>query len=803
MSTKFYFAFCTVSFLFSIAYSQSDTIIKGILQDSVTKEPLPYAHVSIRSIEDPDSIIAGVSSSETGNFELLIKGSLPAELIIRFSSIGYQDKDVIGGALSNAVLTILMKKESINIQEVLVYSYRENLKNEVDRITYFVKDDPTMQDKSGLDAAAKLPFIWRTPQNQLEYQNQQKIVVLLNGKHYDSFQNNLSVALQSIPANLIEKIELLADPGLQYRNQYTAAINIIAKGYLHGFTTSINADTKYWDNKIVPNHGAFIYWQKYNLGIQANFMQIYNYEKDAIVYSALYTDNDGKENILQTADFVRVAKSPGFNMDLSLDLEMNKEWSLNGYVAYGKINLQTQGNGIFLTQELSNESSFSNYSNTRERRPILETGVSIAKSYANQGQLNFSWRQKNSNPEMVVELLQNTGNINSSFKTQNTGLEKDLATELYYSTPVSKRITLENSIAYIQRNFDNVFLFDSLEFSSKRWKNVSSQNQSLQYQQDIIKGFQGFKYRTKTITLNAALNFDFSQYRASSEENIKSHFNFYPNIRFRAKDTKVKDLVYIVKYTRTIRRPDGYIVGAFQNIEDPLTYFAGNAKLTQQSIHSTSLGVEGITGKNKISYFTNIDFSFNPNLMSKMTKYDPELARSISSYVNQGTSMRFAWIFGLNTQLGENSSFRLQNTLSRYQFNNKISAEHYAGYNNQLNLSLNSTIFKNYNLSSDFSWFSNSPSIQGSTLTPMRYFLALSRELWQSRGGIILSLENFATTRQKYESNIEEPNYHRIEQTYSLGRNISLHFNFRFGNLKVGEPKLSKRLPNDDLQGAN
>lgn len=768
------------------------TVHYGVIRDTLTLKPIPFASVLITTVARPDSSIAGVSSDENGRFNFAVPSELsPTALQLRVSFIGYGSKIMLG---SKDTLQVLLRPELTNLQEVLVYGYRQNLKSEVDQITYFVADDSLMQDKSGLEALAKMPFIWMSPDRKFEYKFQKKLLILLNGKYYDAFQKSPALVLQSIPAKLIQKIELWSDPGLKYRQQYDAAVNIVAKGYLHGFTANANLNTRYLDQNILPNNSAFIFWQRYNLGVQVNVRQDQNYNRSTSDYQQVFA------GIRQSAQYQRIDRTPGYNADLALDLDLSKAWGLNFYGAYGQSRQKSTGDGIYFSNSDLGNTRFNTLLDSDLRSPRTELGLRLNKTYTKPShQFYFSVRQINGMPDEETLLRRNLDGYLQALRTNNQTNTRDLAIETGYSHPISARLSWESALSYTVRNFRNDFRFDSLDIQQDQWINLLPLSQQQDYHQKIGKITQALKWRNPKLSTTLTLNADRSNY--SSLGGKEAYWNIYPSIRLRSKPAKRSALVFDLNYRQVIKRPDAQLVGAYLNIQDPLSVVVGNPSLNQRTFHTFSFGLEGLTAKNKISYYSSLEWTLNPKSIVGITRYDSVTQRSVQVYEQISNATDYALSLGGGYQINPHLSLQLNNYLGYFLFSNQENGQNNQGFFDQLNLVISAKVWTHYNLGFNYSWFSRSPSLQGSQTFPTRYYLSFGRGLWKNQGGILLVGHNFMNRIQKAETQISEAFFQRQEYRTNLARILELSLYYRFGTLEVGGPKPPKRLSNADLQG--
>lgn len=98
--------------LFLVTNAQS-VDIQGVLMDSVTQKPVPYANIGIAGKD------LGTVSDENGRFSLAVPDSL-AKLDLTISRIGYQKMTIAINSFGKLADTLLLVPETYELQEVTV-----------------------------------------------------------------------------------------------------------------------------------------------------------------------------------------------------------------------------------------------------------------------------------------------------------------------------------------------------------------------------------------------------------------------------------------------------------------------------------------------------------------------------------------------------------------------------------------------------------------------------------------------------------------------------------------------------------
>ena len=109
---KFIFCFTVLFLLFAPAVSAQVITVKGVVVDSLTEEPLPYATIGIKDN------VTGTAANRDGVFILEVPEGL-ADSVIFFSYMGYKTFETTVSALKGYV-TIRLARESISLEEIKV-----------------------------------------------------------------------------------------------------------------------------------------------------------------------------------------------------------------------------------------------------------------------------------------------------------------------------------------------------------------------------------------------------------------------------------------------------------------------------------------------------------------------------------------------------------------------------------------------------------------------------------------------------------------------------------------------------------
>jgi hypothetical protein len=206
--------------------------IAGTVVDSATGEPLRVATVAIFSAID-STMITGALTERDGGFS--IAGLRPGSYYARISFLGYALRFVEGISISrgepNVTLgRIELSPDAVKGQEVSVTARRDFMTVEIDRTSYKAADMPVAAGGNATDVLRNIPAIEVDVDGNVSLRGNQNVVVLLNGRTLSMSGDALTSFLQNLPANSIDRIEVIPNPSAKYDPEgMSGIINIVLK----------------------------------------------------------------------------------------------------------------------------------------------------------------------------------------------------------------------------------------------------------------------------------------------------------------------------------------------------------------------------------------------------------------------------------------------------------------------------------------------------------------------------------------------------------------------------------------------
>lgn len=282
--------FLLLSILFfniGIIFSQNN--VNGVLVDSLNNEKLPFVNVGLMRAVD-SIFVSGTSSNEDGQYRL---EHVPSGKYIFFvSSIGYESvKKMIDVNTDLDMGVIKMKAGSTRLEDVVIVEKRPLFSNEGEKTLYNVSEDPSVQTGTVSDALQNAPGVEVDVEGNVTLRGVSSVEVWINGQPSNLNEENLKTYLQQMPANALERIEVITNPSARYSsNSDGGIINIVTNAKIKknqfisfGLRASSAPNASPWASYVWANEKMSL-----NFFLNANYSQWKNYNNG---YSTSFDNN--------------------------------------------------------------------------------------------------------------------------------------------------------------------------------------------------------------------------------------------------------------------------------------------------------------------------------------------------------------------------------------------------------------------------------------------------------------------------------------------------------------------------------
>ena len=236
-------------FISSLSFSQDRGVIRGTLQDD-QQQAIEFAALLLRSNID-SSIVKTCLSAEQGQFEFL--GAPYGDYFVEVSFLGYQDYFTDVFTLNQAEYTIppiTMTNASIELATAVVTSRRPFIERKLDRTVVNVEGSLLASGGSAIDVLDTSPGLAVSTNGTISLSGKDGVLVFVDGKPSHLSGADLTAFLESLSADELSQIEIMANPPAKYDATGNAGIINIKtkKSKLKGYNGSLS---------MVYRHGRF------------------------------------------------------------------------------------------------------------------------------------------------------------------------------------------------------------------------------------------------------------------------------------------------------------------------------------------------------------------------------------------------------------------------------------------------------------------------------------------------------------------------------------------------------------------
>jgi len=448
----------------SIAQPIAKNSISGSIIDEISKEPLPFATVIVKSLSD-STVSDGQITDENGTFSLKQVPSGRYELTFHF--LGYEPfsiiRNVTGDKNDIDLGSIVLRESAATLDAVEVVAERSTVEQKIDRKVINIGKDLATSGPTAADLMVNLPSVDVDQDGTISLRGNDNVMILLDGKPTNLTSSQL---LQQIPSNTIKKVELITNPSAKYVPEgMSGIINIVLhKNLERGLNANISSGVTIGEET------------RFNGSINANyrisklnfFVNYGNTSGDSPFWGTISRPTDSSNEVWLT-ESNRISNLLKFG----LDLDLNDKTRISGYTVLNEFkNDSYRTNDIlFPNNESSNfgqeYGSLLTNNSTTYNFDIKHTGENFSLEFeADHNHLlsseaaDFIFFGSNVDVDQAAELIERertSTTLNVDFERtwgNNTKLESGLEARIQKTNNsyITSNINFENSNFDFDRN---------------------------------------------------------------------------------------------------------------------------------------------------------------------------------------------------------------------------------------------------------------------------------------------------------------------------------------------------------------
>ncbi|EAQ38527.1 TonB dependent/ligand-gated channel [Dokdonia sp. MED134] len=220
-------AFTTLVFAQRPEGGRPDVTITGKVLEAETNVPLEYATVSFTNSEG--KVVTGGITDPNGNYSIEVAAGV---YDVKFEFISFETKVLPGQKLfkSTTLPTQALAIDSQSLDEVIVRAETTEVQVRLDKKIYNIGKDLTTSGATVSDALSNVPSVTVDVDGAIALRGNENVRILINGRPSAIAGFGSVDALSQLPADAIERVEVITSPSARYDAEGTAGIlNIILR----------------------------------------------------------------------------------------------------------------------------------------------------------------------------------------------------------------------------------------------------------------------------------------------------------------------------------------------------------------------------------------------------------------------------------------------------------------------------------------------------------------------------------------------------------------------------------------------
>lgn len=759
--------------------------VAGIILDKETNEPLEYVSVAIFTDHDQE-LITGTITTLDGSF--VIRDLNKGKYFVEVSFIGYE-KQII------KEIEIEAKRSTINIGQIILPRSVEQLNEveivademsveyKIDRKVINVSQQLTAASGNAVDILENLPSITVDIDGNVALRGSTGFMVLIDGR---PTVLESSEALQQIPANTIENIEIITNPSAKYNPDGTSGIiNIVTKkNKLNGLSGTANLNlgnyNRYGGGMLLNytnNKWSFF------IGGDRNYSEGPEYEfnerittKEGTTY---FTRSEGDE--LDKRDFWVVRGGLGYHM--SKKDFFNVEFNV-GYFSWASESEYNYQEGI------EPDGTLNEYISDQYRKRaghFYSFNGSYQHDFEGKGHniiAQAQYRFREGEERTVNQLRTLSDEITSGQLNTEDGPGGELQLNLDYVRPFGDADKFE--AGYQSR------LSRSEDVTKLNWYNPDNGDYQIQpeysndtdYSRDIhsLYGIYGGERGKFGYQVGLRGEYTYRVIRTSSleEDFTIDRLDYFPTLHTSYKLPAEQQVM--ASYSRRIERPRGWYLEPFITFSDAFNVRQGNPGLKPEYIDAMEIAYLKGLGDHSISFEGYYRITKNKTERIRSV-YADNVILSRPENVGQDYALGGELVFNLNffkwwkiDLSGNFYDYRLEGSLGEQVFDRQ-------SFNWNTRFSNTFRFFEGNRIQLNSRYNSATVTAQGRQEDYWTADVAVSQEFFNKKMTGILQIRDMfgAVIRERTSEGVD---FYSFEQSYDRAPRVSLTVNYRFNNYK-------------------
>ncbi len=784
--------------------------ISGFIIEAASGEPLEYATI-IFTPNKGENLVGGITDSK-GKFKIEVPEGV-YKMSVEFISFQTKTYENLEVNTNRNLGTIRLEEEANTLDAIEIVAEKSTVDIRLDKRIYNVGADMTIKGGTASDVLDNVPSVTVDVDGTVSLRGNENVRILVNGKPSGLVGLSTTDVLRQLPADAIEKVEVVTSPSARYDAEGTGGIlNIILrKGKAEGFNASVNASL---GDPTLYAGSANINYRSRKFNLFSNF----GYRKsDAPGYSyndLTYFKRSGEVDYYRTEDTNWTRGRFSNNNNIGIEYYINDNSSVTAGVLY-----RISGGDRYSKNDQSRFDINRNLTDDKDRiqdrdsdENLIEYSLNYTNDFDDDSILTVDLKYEDSSENEFAQ-IEDVVFLGNDPDTQERNTTKESSENILFQVDYVKPIGEISQFEWGYRSNFNDFRTDYLveEYLNQEWVNNTNFSNILNFSQDVHATYlqYGSKYEhfNFLLGLRAELTDIHIDLETTNTKSSKTYSNLFPTLNLAYEFDDTSSIIF--GYAKRIRRPRSWFLNPFPNRTSETNFFTGNVDLDPTITNTFDIGYLKQWKSTTIN--TSLYYNHSTDAIEFVFEETGDFINGVAvtkrSPINLATEDRIG--FELTSRHSIGAWLRLNNSFNFYRF---FKEGDYSYVNSQ-----GETINQNFDASDNswsarinaivklpaeidwqtsFSYRSGSTSAQTDRQGNFGINVALSKDLFKKNATLALNVSDLLNSRKRImtttttDSQTGLPSITNVSDMMWRQRQVTATFTYRFKQKKKrGRPQ--------------
>ncbi len=665
--------------------------VSGNILEKGSNLALEYATIAF--INQAGTVVTGGVSDIEGSYSIAVPEGI---YTIRYEFISYKTKSIFNQKLNKdtTLSDMLLAIDSESLGEVLIRAETTEVKIRLDKKIYTIGKDLTTSGANVGETLNNIPSVTVDLDGAISLRGNENVRVLINGKPSAMAGLGANDVLNQLPAEAIERVEVITSPSARYDAEGTAGIlNIILR-----------------KEKAIGLNGSFT--ANYGVPIQSGLTTNFNLRTDRFnlfnTSGVRYRESPGNatyenryfsaaaENPLLREDrrYDRLRKGLNTNLGIEYFISQNSSITAMGFFSSGNNENLTTNNTNEFSQTNETAQTSARKEAEKEKNQNYQFSLNYLHNFSDNGHkitadLQYE-NDKETEQSIISEVVSFPGIMRlSSESITNKENQDEYLAQIDYVLPIGENAQFEAGFrGNMEESITNYLLLEEVGTSGTFARNDSLSN-IFTYNENVNALYSQYGNKIGSISFLLGLRLEGTQLKGKvnaqglnttdgTEINLnfdKYYLGLFPTINLTYELQEDEDIT--LGYNRRINRPRSWYINPFPSRSSEANIFQGNPDLNPAFANAFDIGYLKRWGR-AVTLSTSVYYQYETGSFERVqedtgevTQNGVPIIRTIP--INLSTNTRYGFEAGLlynpKQWLRCNASFNLFKFVTEGTFN--------------------------------------------------------------------------------------------------------------------------------------